>query len=142
MSDDTRRILDLLAGGKINAGEAEQLLRAADRAATDAAAAAEPGAAGADPKFLRIEVHKAARNWRPEKTVNLRVPLAMVRGGMRLGALIPGTGERIQEALRDKGIDFDWSKLDRADLAAVLKDVGELTMDVDNGRARVRITAE
>jgi hypothetical protein len=143
MSDETRRILDLLAAGKISADEAEQLLKAAaQETEADAAPAETPGAAGAEPKFLRIEVHKAARDLRPEKNVNIRVPISMVRGGMRLGALIPGTSVRIQDALRDKGLDLDWSKLDRADLAAVLKDVGELTMDVDDGRARVKITAE
>lgn len=142
MSDETRRILDLLASGKISPGEAEQLLKAAARESAADAPPAEPQAAGAEPKFLRIEVHKSARDWRPEKTVNIRVPISMVRGGMRLGAIIPGTSTRIQEALRDKGLDLDWSKLDRADLAAVLKNVGELTMDVDDGRARVKITAE
>ena len=51
----------------------------------------------------------AARDWSLDKTVIIRVPLAMVRDGM---------------------------------LAAVLKDLGELTLDVDNGRAQVTITAE
>jgi len=140
MSDETRRILDLLAAGRITADEAEQLLRAA--AAEPAAAAAPPEAAASDPKFLRIEVHKAARDSRPEKTVNIRVPFAMVRSGMRLGALVPGTGDRIQDALKDRGLDVDWSKLGQAELATLLKSLGELTVDVDDGRAQLKITAE
>jgi len=142
MSDETRRILDLLAGGRITAEEAEQLLRAA--AATSAAAgpAASAAAPAGDAKFLRIEVRKAARAVGPEKTVNIRVPLAMVRGGMRLAALVPGTGERIQDALKDRGLDLDWSKLDQSELAAMLQSLGELTVDVDDGRAQVKITAE
>ena len=143
MSDETRRILDLLAAGKVSADEAEQLLKAAAREAGAGDAPGDaPQAAGAEPKFLRVEVHKSARDHRPEKTVNIRVPLSMVRGGMRLGALIPGTGERLQEALRDRGVDLDWSKVDHAELAAILKDLGELTVDVDDGRAQVKITAE
>ncbi len=139
MSDETRRILDLLAAGRITADEAEQLLRAATATSADAAPAAP---AAGEAKFLRIEVRKAARSLCGDKTVNVRVPLAMVRGGMRLAALVPGTGERIQDALKDRGLDLDWSKLDHAALAAVLKDLGELTVDVDDGRAQVKITAE
>jgi hypothetical protein len=141
MSDETRRILDLLAAGRITADEAEQLLAAA-AAGPAAGGETPPEAAAADPKFLRIEVHKAARGARPEKTVNIRVPFAMVRSGMRLGALVPGAGDRIQDAFKERGLDVDWSKLDRAELAAVLKGLGELTVDVDDGRARLTITAE
>jgi len=142
MTDETHRILDLLAQQKISVDEADQLLQAA-RAERKAA---EPAATGADQpppaRFLRVEIRRAADEWRRERQVNIRVPLSMVRGGMRLGALIPGTGDRITELLRARGVDLDWSKLDQAQLDAVLKDLGELTLDVDDGRAQIRITAE
>jgi len=139
MSDETRRILDLLAAGRITAEEAEQLLAAASAKSAPAGPSDPPSP---DPKFLRIEVRKSARDRHPEKTVNIRVPISLVRGGMRLGALVPGAGERIQDAFKERGVDVDWSKLDHAELASVLKDLGELTVDVDDGNAQVKITAE
>jgi hypothetical protein len=154
VSDETRRILDLLARGTITVDDADELLKAA-RAESPAApdtgspsASARPGSAtqtAAPPsaaRFLRIEVRTAANEWRPEKQVNVRVPLAMVRGGMRLGALVPGTGERIAQVLRDRGVDFDISRLEPAQLEALLQQIGEMTIDVDQGKKQVRITCE
>jgi hypothetical protein len=142
MTDETRRILDLLAQQKITVDEADQLLQAAkaERSAPEPAAPADEQPPRA--RYLRVEIHRAADQWRRERQVNIRVPLSMVRGGMKLGALIPGTGDRIAEHLRARGLDLDWSRLDQAQLDAVLKDLGELTLDVDDGRAQVRITAE
>lgn len=61
---------------------------------------------------------------------------------MRLGAMIPGCGEAITERLREKGIDIDLARLDQVQLEDLLKDMGELTVDVDKGKAQVLITCE
>ena len=170
MSDDTRRILDLLAEGKITVDEADQLLRAI--ASPEPAATATPdsadrrsdvyrekpsgwrgmlgiGAVRVPPteapgaRYLRIEVHKHAAEGRAGKDVNIRVPVALVRGGMRLGAIIPGyAGDDINSRLRERGFDVDLSKLDEAALDNLLKNFGEMTVDVDKGKAHVRITCE
>ena len=152
MSDDTRRILDLLAQGKITVDEADQLLRAAGEGGGPAAAGAAPSAGSDDrpqPKFLRVEVHKArgAARWSGdtmcgERQVAIKVPLSMVRAGIRLGAIIPGTGDRIQQAMREHGVNLDVSKFDASQLESMLRDMGELNIDVDNGRAQVRVTCE
>ena len=60
MSDDTRRILDLLAQGKISVDDAERLLAAVGAAGgttTEAKAAGNPAAA---PRYLKIAVHRPA----------------------------------------------------------------------------------
>jgi hypothetical protein len=142
MSDESRRILDLLAQGKITVEEAEALLKAARARDGSAGPSADGAVNGGEPKYLRIKVSRAANQWRPEKQVNVRVPLSMVQGGMRLGALVPGAGERITQVLRERGIDLDVMKLSPAELGAMLRDVGELSIDVDQGRAQVRITCE
>ncbi|MGE5244143.1 MAG: SHOCT-like domain-containing protein [Betaproteobacteria bacterium] len=140
MSDESRRILDLLAQGKITADEAERLLKIAGNGASAARGVeAKPRIPA---KVLRIAIHKAANDWQREKDVTIRVPLAMVRSGVRLGALIPGTGERIAQALRERGIDFDLNHLDSSKLEAMLSEMGEMTLDVDQGRAQVRISCE
>jgi hypothetical protein len=144
MSDDTRRILDLLAQGKITVDEADQLLRAmsaaSDAAPTAADASKEPSGA---PRYVRITVHKIAKDDRRDKDVNIRVPIAVVKSGMRLGALIPGfPGDAVSARLRERGIDVDFSKLDTAALEHVLKQLGDTNIEVDSGKAQVRISCE
>ncbi len=143
MSDDTRRVLDLLAQGKITVSEAEQLIGALGVSAGRTSAGAEPEGDPVRSRYLRVAVHKAASDRRPEKDISIRVPLSLVRSGMRLGAMIPGAaGERITEHFRAKGLDIDLGKLDPAHLETMLKNLGELTIDVDQGKAQVRFTCE
>ena len=142
MSDDARRVLELLASGKVTVGEADQLLRAIGAAPAGASPTAASPGERPPARYLRLAVQRAASDGRPEREVNIRVPLSLVRSGMRLGAMIPGYGEAIGERLRQRGIGLDLSKLGPADLEAVLKEMGELNVDVDQGKARVRITCE
>jgi len=66
--------------------------------------------------------------------------MTVVRGGLRLGALIPGMlgNKKIQ---LHNGVELDLSKVTYTDLEAMIKDIGELTVDVD-GDAQVRIRCE
>jgi hypothetical protein len=144
MSDDTRRILDLLAQGKITVDEADQLLRAmsasGDAPPTAAAASNEPSAT---PRYVRITVHHTAKDDRRDKDVNIRVPIAVVKSGMRLGALIPGfPGDAVSARLRERGIDVDFSKLDTTAFEQMLKQLGDTNIEVDSGKAQVRISCE
>ncbi|MGE5346557.1 MAG: hypothetical protein ACM3JH_11435 [Acidithiobacillales bacterium] len=142
MSDDARRVLELLASGKVTVDEADQLLRAIGAAPAVATDGVSPSAEKPGSRFLRMSVLKAGGGGSPGKQVNIRVPLSLVRGGMRLGAMLPGYGEAISERLRQLGIDLDPSRLATGDLEAALKEMGELTVDVDQGRETVRITCE
>jgi hypothetical protein len=148
MSDDTRRILDLLAQGKITVDEAQRLLAAiSDTAGSPTSPAAATAASGtegsATPRYVRIAIHKPATEQRPEKDVKIRVPMSVMRGGMRLGAIIPGlAGERMRARLREQAIDLDLTKLDPAAFETMLKDLGEMNIDIDSGKAQVRITCE
>jgi|SRR5579864_5709719 len=157
-TDNTRRILDLLAQGKITVDEADQLLRAvggpAGGPSSDDRAGNRPGAqpprqgaqgaqARSDARWMRVTIDKAARDGRPAKQVSIRVPMALVRGGVRLGAIFPYKGnDPISQHLRNHGVDVDWSKIDLSQLDSVLQNLDETTIDVDNGRAQVRISYE
>jgi hypothetical protein len=143
MSDEIRRILDLLAQGKISVDDADRLLRAVapgtSRVADGEAAQAEP----ARRRWVRIAVHKTAHAGDRQKDVNIRVPIAIVKSGMRLGALIPGmAGEQVSARLRERGLDLDFSKLDAAAIDEVLKELGDANIEIDAGKAQVRITCE
>ena len=145
MSDETRRVLDLVAQGKVTVDEADRLLRAMGAPApeTAAAAPAPEDAERPQPRWLRINVHKTAKEGKHDKDVNIRVPIAIVKSGMRLGALIPGlAGDQFAARMREKGLDVDFSKLDTAAVDNMLKELGDANIEIDNGKSQVRITCE
>src|SRR5215813_12066405 len=85
MTEDTRKVLELLSEGQISVNEAEQLLNAVSASGGQPADDRK-----VEPKYFRILVNKPARDGRKAEAVNVRVPMTVVRGGLRLGALIPG----------------------------------------------------
>jgi hypothetical protein len=151
-TDDTRRILDMLAQGKVTVDEADRLIKAvgADRPA-EAAAADTPTDGRQRPRWFRINIHKPAKDetHRP-KDVNIRVPIAVVKGGMRLGAII-GTfaGEKAAQRMKARGLDIDLSaingdlsRMNGPEFDAFLKTLDDMNIEIDDGKSQVRITAE
>lgn len=144
MSDDTRRVLELVAQGRITVDDAAELLAALRTAAdkSQSEAHASPGEP-AKPRYVRIAVHKPGREGRKDKDVNIRVPMSILRSGMRLGAIIPGFArDHINAHLREQGVDVDLTKLDPAVIESLLTDLGEVNIDVNHGNEQVRITCE
>jgi hypothetical protein len=133
MSEEIRKVLAMLAAGKVTAQEAEKLLEAIGLPGRDP----EPRP---EPRYFRILVDKPARDGKQAEVVNIRVPITLVRGGLRLGSLFPGMLAKRKIVLRD-GTELDLAKLGAEDLEGMLRDFGELTVDV-NGDERVRIRCE
>ena len=136
MSDETRKVLEMVSSGKITVQEAEQLLQAVTAPAADEKSAEKK----AEPKYFRILVNKPAQDGKKAENVNIKVPMTVVRGGLRLGAVFPGLLGKKKVQL-DNGTELDLSKIHYTDLEAMIKDIGELTVDVD-GDAQVRIRCE
>ena len=133
MSEETRKVLEMLSTGKVSVQEAEQLLQAVSAPHQNA------DEKQVEPRYFRILVNKPAREGKKAEAVNIRVPMTVVRGGLRLGSLFPGVmAKKIQ--LGD-GHELDLSKVTYTDLEAMIKDIGELSVDVD-GEAQVRIRCE
>src|SRR5271169_1237825 len=104
MSEERKKVLEMLAAGKITADEAEKLLDKLSNNASNAAPAAEPppssaATAPANPKYLRIVVDQPGR-----EQVNVRVPLSFVRSGRGLPAIMP---KHVNERLAEYGINAD-----------------------------------
>jgi SHOCT-like protein len=133
MSEETRKVLEMLSSGKITVQEAEQLLTAVKVASQNEEKTAEP-------RYFRILVNKPARDGKKAENVNIKVPITVVRGGLRLSSVFPGLLGKKKIQL-DNGTELDLSKIHYADLEAMIKDIGELTVDVD-GDAQVRIRCE
>jgi hypothetical protein len=143
MNEHRRRILDMLAAGKITADEADKLLQALPSEATDPAS--DTGREGG--RFFRIEVRRPARDGCKEKKVDIRVPVTVVRSGLKLGSLLRGFKDdrwsgKLSDRLRAHGVDVDWDHLDMAQLETLIAQVGDVSIDVDDGRATIRVTRE
>jgi len=143
MSDHMRRVLELVAQGKVTPAEAEELLNAMKGESADPSTAAQETTAASKPRYLKILVHKIAREGHGPQDVNIKVPLSILRSGLRLGAIIPGFArDRVHAKLREQGMDIDLGKIDPAMIESLLKELGEINIDVNDGQEQVRITCE
>jgi len=143
---ERRRVLKLLAEGKITVDEADKWLRAMTTHAHGARAAASqaPSAtATSNKRYVRITVHKLSTDGRREEDVNLRVPINLVKSGVRLAGLIPGfPGDEVSAWFRGRGVDLDWSKLDGRAVETMLDELGDRDIRIDSASAQVRIACE
>ena len=143
MNEEVRRVLNLLSEGKINAAEAEQLIKALedkhdpDPPDTDRAKKRQP-------RFLRITVEDCSKGEEGGDRANIRIPLSFLKAGMKLGACIPGgKGEGLRAKLREKGIDLDSLKEDLGSIEDIVACLGELSIDVEGKKKeKVRIVCE
>jgi hypothetical protein len=140
MSEDRRRILQLLAEAKITADEAERLISALEREPVGAEA---PAAARRSPKYLRVVVDDDHGHGEGPTKVNIRVPMQLLRAGVRLGALIPPQArDEVNARLREQGIAFDLGQLKPENLESLIEQLDDLTVDVDQQRTKVRVFCE
>ena len=142
MNEDRRAILDMLAQGKITADEADRLLSALEAPAPQSQASAGPGAPK-KPKYLRVTIDADTSRNGPSK-VNSRVPMQLLRAGVRLSSLIPAEARsKVNESMRRKGYpDFDLKDFKPENIEELVSQLDNLTFDVDNDRAKVRIFCE
>ncbi len=139
MSLETRKVLDLLAEGKITAADADKLLEKLQASPSEAAppdASEDKERSQHRPRFLRILVDEPGR-----KQVNIRMPLAFARAGMSLAGVLPAS---VTEKLKERGIDLDRVRLHTGKWDHVTDEVfAQLNLDVDKGDGKkVRIFCE
>lgn len=146
MNESRRQILAMLSEGKITADEAERLIAALEREPATAAAGVETTLpAKAKPRYLRVLVEansEYSHNGQPTK-VNIRVPMQLLRAGVRLGALIPPSArDKANAAMREQGITFDLNQIKPENLEELIEQLNDLSVDVDEDRTKVRIFCE
>ena len=136
MNDNRRQILDMLAQGKITAEEAERLIAALERGGATAMSETDKI------KYLRVLVDTIDPMAGPTK-VNVRVPMQLLRAGVRLTGVIPAFArEEVNNALRKEGIPFDINNLTPQNLEELVEQLRELTVDVNNENTKVRVFCE
>jgi hypothetical protein len=140
MNEQRKDILDMLGEGKITPEEAEQLIAALERDQPPAASSFELRPKG-KAKYLRLVVD-TTENGEPGR-VNARVPLQLLRAGVRLAALIPPQALAHANAeLSRSGVPFDLTQLKPEDLEALVEQLDEVTLEVDHPDATVRVYCE
>ena len=142
MNEERRQILQMLAEGKINADEAERLLTAIESPGV-AGASAPAGRPGGKPKYLRVLVDAEDHHTGKPVKVNIRVPVQLMRAGVRLSSLMPSPArEQVNKALREQGIPVDVGQLRPDNLEDLLDHLNDLTVDVDQEGTKVRVFCE
>jgi hypothetical protein len=136
VNEQRKAILDMLAEGKINATEAERLLTAIEPADTAPASDRKTGK-----KYLRLVVDYT-ENGEPGR-VNIRVPVALLRAGVRLSALVPAQAlEKANAEMAKSGVPFDLTQLKPNELEELVNHLDEVIVEVDSSEAQVRIYSE
>ncbi|MCI0439946.1 MAG: hypothetical protein L0177_12570 [Chloroflexi bacterium] len=159
MDENRRRILEMVAQGKISVDEAEKLLSLLEQPeeappgpSSPPSARARPirqapfGSAQGRPSHLRVVVQPEPDSPTDDsrlERVDVRVPLSVIRAGMKLPALLPqGALAGINEALRKKGLDIDIRNLDSEEIEEVIEALSAIEIDVRDGAQKVRIYTE
>jgi len=132
----------MLAQGKITVEEAERLLSLVDQpAAADAGGTETSDGRKPAPKYLRVVIKDGDG---PESEhVNIRVPMGLIRAGVRLASLLPSDAtSKVNEKLKEKGIAIDLGKIKAEDLENLVDSLGDLEVDIQDGKETVRIYVE
>ncbi len=152
MSDSKKKILDMLAKGKISADEAYRLLSAVEPKESEHEDAERDTAAskGSDvktkSKYLRVTITPGEGNTDPEhaERVNVRVPMSLIRAGIKLTSLIPPEAlDKANKALNDKGINFDVRSIKPDDIEGLIEALGDMEVDIEGGKGeKVKVFVE
>ncbi len=153
MNENRRQILEMLAAGTITADEAEQLLSALDPDTAATAGTFSGKIPSTDPsaestvktraKYLRVLV-EANEKGQPT-TVNVRVPMQLLRAGVRLASLIPMQAhDELDKTFSRHGIPLTLSQIKPENLEELIDHLEDLSVDVDakEEKAKVRVFCE
>jgi hypothetical protein len=129
MNEERKQILEMLAQGKISAEDAERLIDklesgdGGDRPVFPG----PPAVVSSKPKYLRVLVDSSEGD-----KVNVRVPLALIRTGIKLTTVLP---DHVNDELDKKGVDL--GKLSELEGDELYESLRELQVDVDSGEGDV-----
>jgi len=104
MNEERKKVLNMLADGKISADEAERLISALENRTTETPPQSTLTKTSDNlPRYLFVKVDAVDGD-----KVNIRVPLKLVKAGIKLQALLPQDAQdKINAKLNEKGINLD-----------------------------------
>ena len=144
MNDNRRQVLEMLSEGKVTTDQAERLIAALEKDKPNSAPSNGSPSNSAGPKYLRVMADIDDAKEGPIK-VNVRVPLQLLRAGVKLASLIPAQAQGpLNEAMQKEGISIDLRQLKPENLDELIDQLRDLTVDVDskNENLTVRVFCE
>lgn len=156
MNENRRQVLEMLAAGKITAEEAERLISALESGPTTAGehfgtVGSGNGASATvktKAKYLRVlvEADEDMTGLKGPTTLNVRVPMQLLRAGVRLASLIPKQAhDQFDEALNRHGVPLTLSQIKPENLEELIDHLEDLTVDVngsDGNKTKVKVFCE
>ena len=141
MDEQGRQILAMLAEGKINADEAERLINALERQSSEQSAGTG-SRPKARPRYIRVLVEDTSISDQASR-VNIRVPLQLLRAGVRLTSLVPPKAlTRANDELSSRGVPIDLTELKPQQLEELIDQLDEVTIDIDDPESTVQVFCE
>jgi hypothetical protein len=146
MSDNQKRILQMLAEGKISVDEATRLL---SLVSVENGSTANQTSSSSESKhslkylYVHVEPKEGYQKEVEHGRVNIRIPIGLIRAGMKLKALIPPqVADDVNRAIKEKGFNFDIREIKDEYLEELIAALGDTEINVDSQEAEVRIHAE
>jgi hypothetical protein len=158
MNENRRQVLEMLAAGKITADEAERLIAALEQnsspamgdfpCSTTSGTGANATAPKSRAKFLRVlvEADESMTGMKGQTQVDVRVPMQLLRAGVRLASLIPVQAhQHLDDELSRHGVPLTLSQIKPENLEELIDHLEDLTVDVNGsevGSTKVRVFCE
>ena len=147
MTENKKKILEMLAQNKISADEAYRLLSVIEGGETkQERTRKEDTTVKEKAKYLRVTVMPDPENEHPGHfdRVNVRVPMSLMRAGLKLTSLIPPVArDQVNGALREKGIDFDVRNVKPEDIEELIEALSDFEVDVVSSKGeKVKVFVE
>jgi hypothetical protein len=145
MTENQKKILEMVADKKITVDEAYRLLSLIQPSA-------ESGNDGhkerkSSPKYLRVVVD-TDHHWengcdKGPQHINIRVPVALIRAGVKLASLIPPEAyNEVDEKMKNRGIQFDLRNMKPENVEELVQALNDLEVDINGAREKVRVYTE
>jgi hypothetical protein len=154
MTENQKKILEMLAESKISVNDAYRLLNVIDseERGQDKTAKTEPETK-VRPKYLRVTVTPGEGDASAKGNlfqngnvgrVNVRIPMSLIRAGIKVKSLVPAEAmDKVSQALREKGIDFDMRGVKSEDIEELVEALGDMQIDVEGGKGeKVKVFVE
>ncbi len=134
MQEQSKKILDMLAEGKITVDEAAKLLDALKEAEkpiepTPALVVTKP-----KPQWLIMNIIEGG-----QIKMEMRIPLKLIRAGVKLGAMMP---PEVLKKMGEQNMHFDLNNINPENIEELIDGLGEMTINMVDGGDGVRMYCE
>ena len=141
MGEEQKKILQMLAEGKITVDEATRLLSVVgSEAGRESPPTGEKSKT--NPRYLYVKVEPKAGSQETDKVL-IRVPFGLIRAGVKFKNLIPPqAADEIDKNLKQSGIAFDIRNLKDEDLEPLIDALQDMEINVESNEHTVKVYAE